>query len=145
MILHTETSLGRSCSSASPKAFHFTAKTLLIDSHFLEILLIISHISTSKQDNVAEWLTRLVAIQIPSGAQVRILPLSFSFGWVTSFWLKRSECGRWMALGCCASLHCDSPKKYDSDFLTLGCAGRIVAFGSAAKLEAGSRGCTRGS
>ena len=31
----------------------------------------------NKQDSVAEWLSRLVAIQIPLGAQVRVLPLSF--------------------------------------------------------------------
>ena len=48
-------------------------------STFRTILLIISHTSTLKQDNVAEWLTRLVAIQIPLGAQVRVLPLSLFF------------------------------------------------------------------
>ena len=40
--------------------------------------------------------------------------------------------------------HCDSPKEHDSDFSTLGCAGRIFALRSATKLEADSRGCKRG-
>ena len=66
-------------SSASPLPRHDSSAHI-----FWTILLIISHTSTSKQDNVAEWLTRLVAIQIPLGAQVRILPLSFCssfYGW----------------------------------------------------------------
>lgn len=41
-----------------------------------------------KQDSVAEWLMRLVAIQIPLGAQVRVLPLSLFFCLIYCFRLE---------------------------------------------------------